>query len=345
MENRLIEQALKHKKTPEMPIWMMRQAGRYLPEYMTVRKEAGDFLSLCYSPDKACAVTLQPVDRFGMDAAILFSDILVIPDALGQDVSFVQGEGPKLSPIRTMQEFEALSLEKIHKHLEPVYETIRLVRSSLKQDKTLIGFCGAPWTVACYVVEGQGSKDYLNVKALSFSHPELFQKIIDLLVESSSQYLKKQIEAGVNALQIFDSWAGVLDPISFQKWVIEPTKRIVENIRKDYPDIPIIGFARCAGYMLETYGQQTKVDGLGLDTQVCRKMAKDILKDNFCLQGNLDPVVLRQGGDALRDHVLTILDDFSDTPFIFNLGHGIIKDTPPEHVADVVELVKAYKRG
>lgn len=340
---RLIQQALNGQKTNKVPIWIMRQAGRYLPEYMQTRGEAGDFLSLCYNPELACEVTMQPIRRYDFDAAILFSDILVIPHALGQEVRFVQGEGPKLDALTSLEDIEKLDISRIHDHLAPVYETVERIRENLDDEKTLIGFCGAPWTVACYMLEGGGSKEFLKIKDFAFRHEEAFQKLIDILVESSSAYLLKQVEQGANVIQLFDSWAGVLDAQSFQKWVIEPNSQIVKNLRAVHPDLQIIGFARGAGEKVADFAKGTKVNGVGLDTSMDRQWAVREVQGEFCVQGNLDPAIMRAGGKILDEHVISILDDLSDGPFIFNGGHGVIKDTPPEHVARVVELVRNYR--
>ena len=337
---------LNGRKKDRIPIWIMRQAGRYLPEYRELRKDAGGFLSLCYNPDWAAEVTLQPIRRFGFDAAILFSDILVIPHALGQDLTFTPGEGPKLNPIKNAHDVDRLEqeIENIDNTLGPIYQTVKNVRSKLDSEKALIGFAGAPWTVACYMVEGGGSKDFMTVKTFSFAQEKLFQRIIDIVATATIAYLKKQIEAGANAIQIFDSWAGVLDPISFEKWVTKPTQKIVNALKKDHPNIPIIGFARGSGLQLKSYGDQTKVNGLGLDTTIDRNWAASTLQDKYCLQGNLDPMILRVGGQIMEDHIQSILDDLSKGPFVFNCGHGIIKDTPIAHVERLVEIVKNYKK-
>jgi len=340
--NRLVEQALKKQKTSRTPIWLMRQAGRYLPEYMAVRDKAGDFLGLCYAPDKAAEVTLQPVRRFDMDAAILFSDILVVPHALGQNLSFVHGEGPKLDPVRDAAGFAALKMDRLHDHLAPIYETVKRVRADLSPEKTLIGFAGSPWTVACYMVEGGGSKEFLAVKSMMFGQEQVFAALITLLENATVAYLKEQIKAGVSVVQLFDSWSGVLDPISFEKFVIAPTQRIVAALKAQYPHIPVIGFARGSGVSILRYATQTGVDGLGLDTQFDRVWARDNLQKDFCLQGNLDPAVLRSGGAALDQHIDAVMDDLAGGSFIFNLGHGIIKDTPPEHVAQLVSRVRSH---
>ena len=346
-QNKNFLAVLESRKTDNIPFWFMRQAGRYLPEYMELRAKAGSFLDMAYNPTLAAEVTLQPIRRFGMDAAIIFSDILVIPHALGQHLEFVQGEGPKLNPLRSASDIDQLNFDDFDKVLNPVYEALDKVKTGLQvegHDKTaLIGFCGAPWTVACYMVEGGGSKDFMHVKKLAFSEPKTFAKLIDLLVDSSSKYLINQVNAGAEALQIFDSWAGALDAQSFDKWVIQPTKRIIENVRKINPDIPIIGFPRMSGNNYTSYIQKTGVTAVSLDQSIDTKFAAQNLQPLVPVQGNLDPICLLTGGDALKIAAEKILSDLSDGNFIFNLGHGINKDTPPEHVQQLSRLIQDYK--
>ncbi len=334
-----------NKQIPDhIPFWFMRQAGRYLPEYMKLRQEAGSFLNMAYNPSMAAEITIQPIRRFEMDAAIIFSDILVIPHALGQHLEFVQGEGPKLDPVRNMQEFSKLNFDNFDKILNSVYEALDKVKTGLRvegyNNTALIGFCGAPWTVACYMVEGGGSKDFINTKKLTFSNSETFSELIDLLVESSAKYLINQINAGADVLQIFDSWAGALDAQSFRKWVIEPTKRIIELVRAVHLDVPIIGFPRCAGINYISYAKETGVSALGLDQMVNTSWAADNLQPLLPVQGNLDPICLLIGGDALKRSAEKIIIDLSGGNFIFNLGHGIHKDTPPENVAQLVKIIR-----
>ena len=340
-------EVLESRKSNNIPFWFMRQAGRYLPEYMDLRAKAGSFLDMAYNPTLAAEVTLQPIRRFGMDAAIIFSDILVIPHALGQHLKFVQGEGPKLNPVRSANDIEKLNYDNFDKVLNPVYEALDKVKTGLQvegyNNTALIGFCGAPWTVACYMVEGGGSKDFMQVKKLAFSKPEAFGKLIDLLVDSSSKYLINQVNAGAETLQIFDSWAGALDAQSFDKWVIEPTKRIIENVKKVHPDIPIIGFPRMSGNNYISYIQKTGVTAVSLDQSINTGWAADNLQNLVPVQGNLDPICLLTGGDALKIAAEKIISDLSAGNFIFNLGHGIHKDTPPEHVAQLSRLIQDYK--
>lgn len=318
------------------PWWMLRQAGRYLPEYWEVRNRTKGFLDLCFTPELAAEVTLQPIRRFGMDAAIVFSDILVIPHALGQRVSYVQGEGPKLEPI----EVDRLEARGAGERLSPVYETIRQVRAALPPDKALIGFAGSPWTVATYMIEGGSSREFARIKHLALSDPLTFARLIDRVVTSTIDYLRCQADAGVDALQLFESWAGILPEPMFRQWVIEPTRRIVEGVRATHPDIPIIGFPRGAGAMIATYADETGVDAINLDPTVPIGWARTAMGSKV-LQGNLDPAVLVAGGSTLDDEVGRICDAMADRPFVFNLGHGIVPETPPDHVARVAELLRA----
>lgn len=325
------------------PIWLMRQAGRYLPEYRATRGEAGSFLDLCYNPDLACEVTLQPLRRYDFDAAILFSDILVIPQALGQYLAFKQGEGPQLEAIRDASGLGKLSIEGIHDTLGPVYETVSKLSSAIPSHTALIGFAGAPWTVATYMVEGKGSKDFANIRRFAYGDPEGFAKLIDILVEATTQYLLKQVEAGAECIQLFETWGGVLSETGFKRWVIEPTKQIVANLRAIHPDLPIIGFPRGAGLHLIDFKIQTGVTGVGLDSGVPLNWVAENLQKLGPVQGNLDPMLLITGGDAMFDETKRILDTLGKGPFIFNLGHGITPETPPEHVGQLVDFIRDYK--
>ena len=340
-------QALRGEKTREVPFWFMRQAGRYLPEYRELRAQKGGFLEMVYDPEAAAEVTLQPIRRFGMSAAILFSDILVIPHALGQHLEFQAGEGPKLEPVRDEKALEKLSLENIDKTLSPIYQTLRNVRSSLTverfHDTAIIGFAGSPWTVACYMVEGQGSKDYLTVKTLSYQNPEFFTALIDLIVEATAQYLIKQIEAGAEVVQLFDSWSGALDAEGFKRWCIEPTAKIVQQIRAVHPEIPVIGFPRGAGINYESYAWETGVTAIALDPSINTKWAASHLQTRLPVQGNLEPAILLAGGAAMEDAARKILTDLSDGPFVFNLGYGIHKDTSIDHVERLAAIIRDYK--
>jgi uroporphyrinogen decarboxylase len=333
--------ALKGQTQPIPPVWFMRQAGRYLPEYKQTRADTGGFLNLCYTPTQAEEVTLQPLRRYGFDAAILFSDILVVPDGLGQTVTFQQGEGPVLNPVRDAKDLSQLSMAAFHSHLKPVYETVQRLSKSIPNTTTLIGFTGAPWTLATYMVEGRGSKDYAHTKTWAYSDPNGFQALITLLEEAIAQYLIQQIEHGAEVLQIFDSWAGVLPETEFYKWIIAPTRRIIAAVKEKHPDVPIIGFPRGAGQYYVPYVQETKVDGVSIDTTVSPAWAAKHLQPLCTVQGNLDPIMLVAGGDLLRENVKIIRDALGQGPFIFNLGHGIIPQTPPEHVAFALDCIRS----
>ncbi len=333
--------ALKGDTADRPPFWLMRQAGRYLPEYRKVRARAGSFLDLCYTPKLAAEVTLQPLRRYGMDAAILFSDILVVPHALGQELAYVEGEGPKLAPIRTSADLKRLTTGRLHEVLGPVYETVRLVRAELPEEAALIGFAGAPWTVATYMVEGGGSKDFGHVKRFAYGDPGGFGELIRLLVEATTDYLSRQIEAGAEAIQLFDTWAGALPEDAFRRWVMEPTRAIVEAVRKKHPGIPVIGFPRGAGSLYEAYAETAGVDALGLDTAVTLDEAQRLQK-RVTVQGNLDPALLLVGGEALERAVHDRLAALGAGPYVFNLGHGVMQATPPEHVGALAEMIRRW---
>lgn len=334
---RFIE-TLKGHKTDRAPFWFMRQAGRYLSEYREIRSNVKNFLELCYTPELATEVTIQPIRRYSMDAAILFSDILVIPDALGQSVQFVEGEGPRLEALDSKQDLLKLNQNGILDHLAPVFETVENVRSQLDSKTALIGFCGAPWTVATYMIEGSGSKNFFRAKQWAYHKPKDFQFLMDILVESSIRYLNAQIAAGADAVQIFDSWAGALDQDGFNRWVIEPNRRIVEGVRKENPDTPIIGFAKGAGVNTPDFAAKTGINCAGLDASMSVSWARDNVACS--LQGNLDPARLLCGGDAMIMAAEKIIEDMGDKPFVFNLGHGIDKTTPPEHVEQLCDFLK-----
>ena len=321
----------------------MRQAGRYLPEYRAVRAKAGDFLDLCFSPDLAVEVTLQPVRRYGFDAAILFSDILVVPHALGQAVCFVEGEGPKLAPVRQAQDLYRLSADRLRgvkSPLAPVYETVAAVRNALPAETALIGFAGSPWTVACYMVEGGISREFHVVKRWAMGDPEGFAPLIDLIVEATIEHLSRQVEAGADVLQLFDSHAGVLPDGAYERWVIDPNRRIVAALRAKYPDIPVIGFPRGSGARYEAFVAATGVSAVSVDSAVPVAWAAQTLQPHAVVQGNLDPVYLLGGGAAMRRAARSIMEGLGHGPMIFNLGHGVIKETPPEHVAELVACVR-----
>jgi uroporphyrinogen decarboxylase len=326
--------------TSPPPIWLMRQAGRYLPEYRQVRGKVSSFLDLCRTPELAAEVTLQPLRRFAFDAAIVFSDILIVPYALGQKVEFIEGEGPRLEPVTDAKAMAALDRMPAADALAPVYETIERVVAELPKAVPLIGFCGAPWTVATYMVEGGGSKDQAAARLLAYREPATFQRLIDLLVEISADYLVNQAKAGARALQIFDSWAGSLPEDEFERWCIAPTKRLVELVKGVVPTIPIIGFPRGAGLLAERYARETGIDAIGCDTGMPVGWMRR-LQERLPVQGNLDPLLLVAGGEALDVRVGAILETLGQQPFIFNLGHGILPETPTEHVTRLVSLVKA----
>ena len=323
------------------PIWMMRQAGRYLPEYREMRGKAGSFLDLCYNPDYAVEVTLQPIRRFGFDASILFSDILVVPHALGRDLRFEEGRGPLMTPI-TPGEVDRLDGSAFHENLAPVYETVKRLRATLPDETTLIGFCGAPWTLATYMIAGHGTPDQAPGRLFGFRHPAEMRRLLATLADYSASYLKRQIAAGADAVQIFDSWAGVLDEAAFETYCIEPVQKIVASVRAEYPDVPIIGFPRGAGALYDTYRAKTGVTALGLDWTVPLSAAR-ALQAEGAVQGNLDPMRLVAGGAALDDGVDAILAALGRGPLIFNLGHGITPETPTEHVERMVARVRGAR--
>jgi len=332
--------ALAGEKLAVPPIWLMRQAGRYLPEYREVRAKAGSFLSLCYNPELAAEVTLQPIRRFGFDAAILFSDILVVPQALGQKLWFVQGEGPRLEPVADAARLAEIDGEADVGKLDPIMETVRRVRSSLGRGTGFIGFCGAPWTVATYMVAGRGTPDQGPARALFAQDPILFQAIIDRIVAVSIDYLNAQIAAGVDAVQIFDSWAGALGPDDFRRWCIEPTRRIVEGVRAVHAGARIIGFPRGAGQLIPEYVRGTGVDAVSLESEIDRDFAREAIQSLVPVQGNLDPLILRAGGEALESEIAAVKAAFGSGPFVFNLGHGILPDTPIAHVERLLKAVR-----
>jgi uroporphyrinogen decarboxylase len=323
------------------PIWLMRQAGRYLPEYRAIREQAASFLELCFTPKLAAEITLQPIRRFGFDAAILFSDILVVPHALGQQVSFESGEGPQLEALTEPSAIERLRQDIDHGKLEPVFEAITRVKHELPPSVALLGFCGAPWTVATYMIAGCGTLDQAPARFFSYRYPQAFARLMDILVNASTAYLVRQFEAGVDAVQIFDSWAGVLPTDEFCKWCIEPSARIVAAVRERIPAARMIGFPRGAGTKLESYVAAVPVDAVGLDWMIELGFARDRIQNRRTVQGNLDPMALLVGGAALDCAIDAILEAFSSRPFIFNLGHGVLPDTPVGHVERLITRVRA----
>ncbi len=321
----------------------MRQAGRYLPEYRRIRKDVGGILELCYTPDLATTVTLQPVERFGVDAAILFSDILVVPDGLGQAVAFHEGEGPVLAPIRKIADVRQLSAARAADHLTPVYAAVRTIRAQLPEPVALIGFAGAPWTVATYMVEGGSSRDFATTKRWAYTEPDTFAELIALLNEATINHLLAQVAAGAEVVQLFDTWARALPPPALERWVIEPTRAIVAALREHHPSLPIIGFPRGIGLSYPRFIEQTGVDAVGLDETMPLAWAVQSLQPDAALQGNLDPILLLTGGAPMEVAARDILAALSGGRFVFNLGHGVVPATPPEHVARLVEFVHDWR--
>ena len=331
---------LKGQKSSTPPLWMMRQAGRYLPEYRELRKKAGSFLDLCYSPDLAATVTLKPIERFQFDAAILFSDILVVPHALGRNLRFEEGRGPILEPI-DINGIKALEINEAQARLSPAFETIKLVKQKLDNKTALIGFCGAPFTVATYMIAGHGTPDQAPARSFGYQNPQAMQELLAILADVSANYLINQIAAGADVVQIFDSWAGILDEQSFEAWCVQPILSMVKKIRAVYPNIPIIGFPRGAGALYENFAQKTGVSALGLDWSVPLSFAAKLQK-NTAVQGNLDPLRLVCGGKALDEGVDAILKTLGNGPLVFNLGHGITPNTPIAHVEQMIARVRNF---
>lgn len=321
------------------PIWLMRQAGRYLPEYRALREKAGSFLELCFNPELAAGVTLQPVRRFGFDAAILFSDILVVPMALGRKLWFVEGEGPRLEALNA-DAIKQLSGDRDEKVLAPIYETVRRVKEQLPKETTFIGFCGAPWTVATYMVAGRGTPDQAPAKELAAREADAFQHLIDCLVDASVDYLAAQLEAGVEVVQIFDTWAGSLPVADFERWCVQPTRRLVSALRKRVPDAKVIGFPRGAGKNIPHYVTETGVNAVSLGSEIDRDFARAEIQSHVPVQGNLNPQALRAGGDSLDREIDAVLEAFESGPFIFNLGHGILPDTPIANVERMLRRIR-----
>ncbi len=341
---KILLETLKGNPGEKVPFWFMRQAGRYLPEYREIRAKTPSFMEFCYNPDKATEVTLQPIRRYGMDGAILFADILVVPDGLGQQVWFEAGHGPRLDPVATEAAYAKLSLSGFHEKVGNVYETVKRLSSALPENVTLLGFAGAPWTVATYMIAGQGSKDHAAARQLGYGEPELFGKILDILVDATTEYLCRQIEAGADVVQIFDSWSAALPETMFHKWVIEPTKAIVEKVRAKHNETPIIGFPRLSGAMLKTYVEKTGVDGVSLDTGVPLQWAANEIQPLACVQGNLDPHLVVSGGDLMVQETNRILEGLKGRAHIFNLGHGFVPETPPENVALLSKTIQNFRR-
>lgn len=325
------------------PVWLMRQAGRYLPEYRALRAEKGGFLELVYDSDAAAEVTLQPIRRFGFDGAILFSDILIVPYAMGQDLTFLAGEGPHLSP--RLVDTALAALNAVPSRLTPIYETVAKVRAGLGPDRTLLGFAGSPWTIATYMVAGEGSRDQADARAMAYRDPAAFQAIIDAIVAVTVDYLAGQAAAGAEAVQLFDSWAGSLAPAEFERWVVAPNAAIVAALRKRCPGLPVIGFPKGAGEKLPGYVRETGVDAVALDETIDPLWAAQALPAGLPVQGNLDPLLLLAGGPELEIQALRVLDAFADRPHVFNLGHGIGQFTPIEHVERLLAVVRGWHNG
>jgi len=340
-EKKTILKALAGETQAVPPVWLMRQAGRYLPEYKATRAQAGDFLSLCYNPDLAAEVTLQPIRRYGFDASILFADILLIPDALGADLWFVTGEGPRLSTITKAEDFAKIKpADAIHDHLAPVYETVRILSKELPKETTLIGFAGAPWTVATYMIAGRGTPDQGPAHALRMGNPELFDALMERLIEATIAYLKMQIEAGAEVVKLFDSWAGSLKGEAFQRYSLEPAKRIIAALKADHPNVPVIAFPREAGDGYIGFAKATGADCVAIDNSVDSDWAAKHVQVDGCVQGNLDPKHMISGGQALIDETKRIKAAFSGGAHIFNLGHGITPEADPENVHVMLEALR-----
>jgi uroporphyrinogen decarboxylase len=337
----LLLDALRGKRGPRVPLWLMRQAGRYLPEYRALRADKGGFLDLVYDSEAAAEVTLQPIRRFGFDGAILFSDILIVPHAMGQDLAFMAGEGPRLSP--TLVDSALDSLEAVPERLEAVYRTVARVREELGPETTLLGFAGSPWTVATYMVAGEGSRDQHETRALAYRDPAAFAAIVDAIVAVTVDYLARQIEAGAEAVQLFDSWSGSLAPAEFERWVIAPNAAIVDAVCARCPGTPVIGFPKGAGEKLPAYARETGVDAVGIDETVDPLWAAGALPPELPVQGNLDPLLLLAGGAELDRRAIAILEAFAGRPHVFNLGHGIGQHTPIAHVEQLCEVVRGWQ--
>jgi uroporphyrinogen decarboxylase len=340
--DRLFMRALAGEKLPSPPIWLMRQAGRYLPEYRERRAHAGSFLDLCYNSDLATEVTLQPIQRYGFDAAIIFSDILVVPQALGRQLWFEEGEGPKLDPLSGPADIAALAPDGIEATLQPVYQAIRQTRSALPHETSLIGFCGAPFTLACYMIEGGGSRDFLKVKQWAYGHADSFRRLVDTLVQACIDHLDHQVRAGCDAVQIFDSWAGILPEEQLFHWSVQPMQTIARGLRARHPGVPVIAFPRGVGPAALMYRRLGEFSALSIDTMIGAHWAAQELQPHITVQGNLDPAMLVSGGEVMANEVRRILGKLAGGRHIFNLGHGVVPQTPPDHVARLVEIVRDW---
>ena len=341
-DSKLLIRALKGQQTERVPFWFMRQAGRFLPEYREVRASTKGFLDLCFTPTKAAEVTLQPLRRFGMDVAILFSDILVVPYALGVDVRFAEGEGPIVEITTTDERIDALSYDA--SKLAPIGETVKLVKRDLPEGAALIGFAGAPWTVACYMLQGRSGKEFAVAREFAYAHPTQMQKLIDRLTEATIAYLRMQIDAGAEAIQLFDSWAGLLTPAQFTAWVTEPSTKIFAALKESHPRVPLIGFAKGAALNLASYAKEVGADCIGVDQHTPLSYAMICAQQGQCIQGNLDPLLLASDKEGAVKQTEKILQLFDKRPAVFNVGHGFVPHTPIENVAAVAELVKGWRR-
>ncbi|WP_369026462.1 uroporphyrinogen decarboxylase [Qipengyuania sp. RANM35] len=337
----LLLDTLNGKRSSRVPMWLMRQAGRYLPEYRALREQKGGFLEMAYDSEAACEITLQPIDRFGFDGAILFSDILIVPHAMGQDLWFEAGEGPKLAPRLVDEALDTLC--SATERYDPIYQTVRLCRQRLPEGVTMLGFAGSPWTVATYMVAGEGSRDQHDARAMAYRDPGALQAIIDAIVEQTITYLSGQIEAGAEAVQLFDSWAGSLAPDQFERWVIAPNAAIVSALRERHPDTPVIGFPKGSGEKLPAYARETGVQAVGVDETLDPDWVARELPADMPVQGNLDPLLLLAGSPELEKRVATILRAFAGRPHVFNLGHGIDRRTPIEHVERLISTVRGFE--
>jgi len=341
MSKKPLIDSLSGKVSERPPFWFMRQAGRYLSEYRELRSRTGGFIDLCLNRAASTEVTLQPIRRFEPDAAILFSDILIVPYGLGMDVRFEEGKGPILDAVYDAEGLDKLSIDKSWSRIESTYETVESVKSQLASDKTLIGFSGSPWTVATYMVEGKSSKDYATVKGWAYREADVFERLINLLVDATIKHLSLQIDAGADVIKIFDTWAGVLSPTEYQKWVIKPSFKICSELKRQYPDVKIIGFPKGVGIGYLDFADKVGVDGIAIDTSVSPKWAAEFLQSQVTVQGNLDPIVLIQGGEKMIHQARYIRESLQNGPFIFNLGHGVLPATPVENLIRLAEFLRA----
>ncbi|MDG5748077.1 uroporphyrinogen decarboxylase [Qipengyuania sp. XHP0207] len=337
----LLLDTLNGKRGTRVPLWLMRQAGRYLPEYRALRETKGGFLAMAYDSEAACEITLQPIERFGFDGAILFSDILIVPHAMGQHLEFLAGEGPRLSPALVDAALEDLVAD--HSRYDPIYQTVRLCRERLSDEVTMLGFAGSPWTVATYMVAGEGSRDQHDARAMAYRDPAALQAIVDAITDETITYLQGQIDAGAEAVQLFDSWSGSLAPDEFERWVVAPNARIVSALKASHASTPIIGFPKGAGEKLPGYARETGVDAVGVDETLDPAWVARELPAGMPVQGNLDPLLLLAGSDRLEDRARAILEAFADRPHVFNLGHGIDRRTPIDHVHRLIDTVRSFE--